>query len=70
MLLCFTFHILAIMTKIERKAGFLTLSFDILSIDSGEFNITSPYYLPLNDQADILYTNFFQTLQINLISLE
>lgn len=57
--------------KAERKAGFLTPSFDILSIDSGEFNITSPYYLPLNDQADILFTPTFfpnSTDKFNLVS--
>ncbi len=42
--------------KAPRKAGFLTPSFDILSIQTGDFNITTPYYLPLNDQADVTFT--------------
>ena len=42
--------------KAPRKPGFLTPSFDILSFHTGEFNVTTPYYLPLNDQADITFT--------------
>ena len=42
--------------KAPRKAGFLTPSFDILSIQTGDFNVTTPYYLPLNDQADVTFT--------------
>ena len=42
--------------KAPRKTGFLTPSFDILSFHTGEFNVTTPYYLPLNDQADITFT--------------
>ena len=63
--------------KAPRKAGFLTPSFDILSINTGEFNVTTPYYLPLNEQADILFTptiftnsldKFNLTSQYNLVS--
>ena len=42
--------------KAPRKAGFPAPSFDILSFQTGEFNITTPYYLPLNNQADLLIT--------------
>ena len=44
------------MDKGSWKAGFLAPSFDILSFQTGEFNITTPYYLPLNNQADLLIT--------------
>ena len=39
--------------KAPRKIGFLTPSFNILDIVNSELNITTPFYIPLNDQADI-----------------
>lgn len=39
--------------KAPRKIGFLTPSFNILDIANSELNITTPFYIPLNDQADI-----------------
>ena len=55
--------------KAPRKAGFLTPSFDILSINTGEFNVTAPYYLPLNEQADILFTPTIFTNSLDKFNL-
>lgn len=57
--------------KAPRKSGFLTPSFNIISIRNAEFSITTPYYTPLGQQADLSFTPTIfpsSTDKFNLVS--
>tara|TARA_B100000579_G_C22830416_1_gene855582 strand:- start:42 stop:2234 length:2193 start_codon:yes stop_codon:yes gene_type:complete len=54
--------------KAPRKSGFLTPSFNILNLENNELNITTPYYIPLNDQADVTITPTINLLKTNKFS--